>query len=164
MSRECCHGGKFNGINCIRIMDQSTNIFNDATALLLEMRDPTLETVEDIQLTSEKCSKLLGCVDAIWANVHGLESGLLPSDDQLTFLETAVPEGKKRWLELGLLTKQPKWHLAFDGHLIHCAKIFGGLADKDYAVIEKGHQEWTRLQERRGFVEHGILKSEKSAS
>ena len=27
-------------------------------------------------------------------------------------------------------------------------KNFGGLADKDDAVIEKGHQEWTRLQER----------------
>ena len=148
ISREYYHGGKFNGVNCIRIMEQSTNIFDNATTLLLEMRDPALETVENIQQTSENYSKLLGCLDAIWANVHGLESGLLPSDDQLAFLETAISEGKKRWLELGLSTKQPKWHLTFDGHLLHCVKLFGGLADKDDAVIEKGHQEWTRLQER----------------
>jgi hypothetical protein len=132
ISHEHCHGGEFNGVNCIRIMDQSTNVFNHATAaLLLEMCDPTLETVEDIHLlTSEKCSKLLGCVDAVWANVLGLE---------IAFLETALSEGKKPWLELGLSTKELKWHLAFDGHLIHCAKIFGGLGDKDDAVIEKGH-------------------------
>ena len=64
------------------------------------------------------------------------------------FLESAVSEGKKRWLELGLSTKQPKWHLTFDGHLLRCVTSFGGLADEDDAVIEKGHQEWTRLQER----------------
>jgi hypothetical protein len=31
---------------------------------------------------------------------------------------------------------------------MHCVKLFGGLADKDDAVIEKSHQEWTQLQEK----------------
>jgi hypothetical protein len=60
ISREYYHGGKFNGVNCIRIMDQSTNIFKHPTTLLLEMRDPTLETAEDIQLTSGKYLKSSG--------------------------------------------------------------------------------------------------------
>jgi hypothetical protein len=49
-----------------------------------------------------------------------------------------------------LSTNQPKcWHLTFDGHLLlACVKSFGGLADKSDERIEKGHQEWKRLQDR----------------
>jgi hypothetical protein len=87
--------------------------------------------------------------DAIWASVCGLGSGLLPSgDDQLVFLEAVISEGKKHWLELGLSTDKPKWHLTFDGHLHDYVKQFGGHSDKLDQAIEKGHQEWKRLQQR----------------
>jgi hypothetical protein len=60
-------------------MKQSTNIFNNAATLLLKMCDLTLETIKDIQLKSQAYSKLMGCLDAIWA--YGLlDSGLLTSD------------------------------------------------------------------------------------
>jgi hypothetical protein len=40
-------------------------------------------------------SKLMGCLDAIWASVIGLESGILPNaDNKLAFHKTAALEGK----------------------------------------------------------------------
>jgi hypothetical protein len=80
--------------------------------------------------------------------VRGMDLGLLPTVADLVFLKKAIAEGKRRWLELRLLTLQPKWHLIFDGHLLHCVDVCGGLADKSDEAIEKGHQEWKRLQER----------------
>jgi hypothetical protein len=74
ISREYYHGGKFNGVNCIRIMDRSKELFDGDAALLLEMRDPTLETREALQKTVQAHSKLLGCLDAIWSAVSGLRN------------------------------------------------------------------------------------------
>jgi hypothetical protein len=79
-----------------------------------------------MQKTIQAPSELLGCLDAIWSAVRGLDGGLLPTDAQLAFLdEGAIAEGKRRWLELGLSMNQPKWHLTFDGHLLDCVKSFG---------------------------------------
>ena len=47
-----------------------------------------------------------------------------------------------------LTTKQPKWHLTFDGHLLHQFKKYGGLADKSDETIEKGHQTLKLLRDR----------------
>jgi hypothetical protein len=91
-----------------------------------------------------------------------MDLGLLPAAANLVFLEKAIAEGKRRWLELGLSTFQPKWHLTFDGHLLHCVDVFGGLADKSDEAIEKGHREWKQLQEN--FVEYVTSNSNKSAS
>ena len=148
ISQEYYHGGKFNGVNCIRIMDKSNEIFDNAGTLLAEMHDPALATMEGIQKTVEDYKNLMGCLDAIWSAVRGLDLGLLPTAADLVFLEKAIAEGKRRWLELGLSTLHPKWHLTFDGHLLHCVDACGGLADKSDEAIEKGHQEWKRLQER----------------
>jgi hypothetical protein len=75
--------------------EQSTNIFNHAATLLFKMRDPALKNIEETQLNSQAYSTLiLGCLDAIWASVHGLDSGLLPIDYQLIFLKTTISEGK----------------------------------------------------------------------
>jgi hypothetical protein len=54
-----------------------------------------------------------------------------------------LTKGKEeQWLELGLSTKQPKWHITIDGELLHQVWAHSGLADKADDVIEKGHQEW----------------------
>jgi hypothetical protein len=148
ISREYYHGGKFNGVNCIRIMNKTDDIFDNAGTLLAEMHDPALETTKGIQQTVEDYKNLMGCLNAIWSAVCGLGLGLLPTPADLVFLEKAIAEGKRRWLEMGLSTLQPKWHLTFDGHLLDCVKSCGGLADKSDEAIEKGHQEWKRLQER----------------
>ena len=49
---------------------------------------------------------------------------------------------------LGLSTKQPKWHLTFDGHLLHQMRTFGGLADKADDTIEFQHQVLKRIRDR----------------
>jgi hypothetical protein len=139
---------KFNGVNCIQIMNKTDDIFDNAGTLLAEMHDPALETTEGIQQTVEDYKNLMGCLDAIWSAVRGLDLGLLPTLADLVFLEKAIAEGERRWLELGLSTLQPKWHLTFDGHLLDCVKSCGGLANKSDEAIGKGHQEWKQLQER----------------
>jgi hypothetical protein len=141
VSPKCCHGRSFDGANCTPFMEQSTSVFASAATLLLEIRDVGLATQEEIQMKSKACAKLMDCCDSHWSNLHGLESGLSPTDAQLEFLETAVAEGKRQWLELGLTTNQPKRHLTFDGHhLLNCAKTFGGVADESGdAAIEKDH-------------------------
>jgi hypothetical protein len=53
ISREYCHGGKFNGVNCIRIMNKTDDILDNVGTLLAEMHDPALETIEGIQQTVE---------------------------------------------------------------------------------------------------------------
>jgi len=45
-------------------------------------------------------------------------------------------------------TLQPKWHLAFDGHLLQHVVKFGGLADKADDTIEFQHQILMKLRQR----------------
>jgi hypothetical protein len=139
-----------NGVNCIQILVKLNKIFNIAGTLLAKMHDPAVETIEGIQKTVKDYKNLMGCLNAIWPAVRGLDLGLLRTGAaNLVFLEKAIAEGKRCWLELGRLsTLQPKWHLTFDGHLLHCVDVYGGLADKSDEAIEKGHQEWKQLQER----------------
>jgi hypothetical protein len=85
-------------------MNKTDYIFDNAGTLLAEMHDPALETTEGIQQTVEDYKNLMGCLDAIWSAVRGLDLGLLPTPANLVFLEKAIAEGKRRWLELGLST------------------------------------------------------------
>ena len=65
-----------------------------------------------------------------------------------TSLANALNAGKTLWLQMSLPTKQPKWHLTFDGHLLRQFTKFGGLADKSDETIEKGHQTLKNLRDR----------------
>ena len=60
-------------------MDQSNKIFDNAGTLLAEMHDSALATMEGIQKTIEDYKNLMGCLDAIWSAVRGLDLGLLPT-------------------------------------------------------------------------------------
>jgi hypothetical protein len=96
ISREYYHGGNFNGVNCIRIMDKSNEIFDNAGTLLAEMHDLALKTIERIQKTVKDYKNLMGCLDAIWWAVRGMDLGLLPTAADLVFLKKAIAEGKRR--------------------------------------------------------------------
>ena len=65
-----------------------------------------------------------------------------------------VNKRRSLWLDLGLTTYQPKWHLVFDGHLLEQVKRFGGLGDKCDDMIEKAHQPWKREKERTWGVQN----------
>ena len=45
-------------------------------------------------------------------------------------------------------TRQPKWHMTFDGHLLHQVMTYGGLADKSDDTIEFQHQILMKLRDR----------------
>jgi hypothetical protein len=153
VKREHYHGGKFNGVNCIRIMGNAKSIIigdDDAKGFVHHCRMNKIPTIsdEDIQSTCQKYCRLLGLLDAIWSAVRGLHSGLLPSEAQQIHLQTALLEAKELWIQMKLSTLQPKWHLTFDGHLLAQVKKYGGLADKSDETIEKWHQVLKALRER----------------
>ena len=96
--------------------------------------------VETNNSIGEKCKdhqNLFGILDAIWANARSVEEGLLSTDQQLDFLERTVQTGKELWIKMGIGMMPPKWHLAFDGHLVRQARKHRGLADKSEDPIEK---------------------------
>jgi hypothetical protein len=154
VKREHYHGGKFNGVNCIRIMDACSLIFlgneDDATTgflhQCLQSKVATI-TDEDVKAKCQQYSRLLGLLDAIWSRVRGID-GLLPTAAQINGLATALQEAKALWVSMNLSTLQPKWHLTFDGHLLHQFTRYGGLADKSDETIEKGHQTLKTLRSR----------------
>jgi hypothetical protein len=71
--QEYSHGGKFIGVNCIQIMDKLDKILKNTSTLLAEMHDPALETAKGIQQTVRDYKNLMGCFDAIWLAVCGLD-------------------------------------------------------------------------------------------
>ena len=154
--REHYHGGKFNGVNCIRIMDQSKLLFlgNDEDNAVdegflqkcLAVKIDSI-SVEDVTTKCQSFAKLLGILDLIWSSVRGVQ-GLLPTEDDVAALAKAIAAGKKLWLEMKLTTLQPKWHLTFDGHLLFQYKHFGGICDKADDSIEFQHQTLKRLRDR----------------
>ena len=74
VKREHYHGGKFNGVNCIRLMENSKAIVvGDVDApgfLSLCLDNRCVEATE--QMVRSKCQQfcqLLGLMDAIWSTV-----------------------------------------------------------------------------------------------
>jgi hypothetical protein len=145
--RECYHGGKYNGVNCIKIMNNSDKIIESASQALIELKSDNVSE-EEILGKSRMYSELLNTLDSIWSNVCSIHTGLLPTDDDLKKLESLLIVGKKQWLDLGISTLQPKWHLTFDGLLLRQVTKYGGLADKGDSPIEHGHQIFGRLHNR----------------
>jgi hypothetical protein len=158
IKREHYHGGKFNGVNCIRIMAKAKELLlgdtngdkNDDPGFLQLCLLSKEATVTEVSVR-DKCNdfaRLLGLLDAIWSSARGIDAGLLPTDAQQLNLQIALLEAKELWLRVNISTLQPKWHLTFDGHLLEQYKQFQGLADKSDESIEKGHQTLKRLRER----------------
>ncbi len=89
--------------------------------LATEVAETGPGAVETNDSIGEKCKdyqNLFGILDAMWATVRGVDAGLLSTDEQLDFLERTVQTGKELWIRMGIGAMQPKWHLAFDGHLV----------------------------------------------
>jgi hypothetical protein len=153
VKREHYHGGKFNGVNCIRIMTAAKDIMlgnDDADGFLQRCLQTKIAAVDDtiVQSKCEAFCRLLGLLDAIWSSIRGLHAGLLPTDAQIQSLEKALNEAKSMWIQMKLSTLQPKWHLTFDGHLLDQYRRYQGLADKSDESIEKEHQTLKTLRER----------------
>ena len=96
IKREHYHGGKFNGVNCIRIMEKSATLFlgMEQQSFLLECLSNRTESIAPETVT-DKChqySRLLGLLDTIWSSVRGKEAGLLPTEQQLDRLEQALSD------------------------------------------------------------------------
>jgi hypothetical protein len=77
--------------------------------------------------------------DSIFAQVQGVEAGLLPTEEQIGTLAQTIENTCVLWVGSGWSTDQPKWQLFFDCHLVDQVRMFWGLADKLDDVIEKAH-------------------------
>jgi hypothetical protein len=161
IKREHYHGGKFNGVNCIRIMEKAKELVLGTEGspgflqkCLQSMHAPIASEIS-VEATCKNYSRLLGLLDAIWSTIRGINAGLLPTDAQKIMLQTALLEAKELWLAMNLSTLQPKWHLTFDGHLLEQFNRYGGLADKSDETIEKWHQTLKTLRDRfRGITSY----------
>jgi hypothetical protein len=105
-------------------------------------------TEQEVKNEIAKFGKMLGMFDSIFAQVRGVDAGLLPTEEQISMLATTIEKTRELWLGSGWSMDQPKWHLLFDGHLVDQVRQFWGLADKLDDVIEKAHQPWKREKER----------------
>ena len=114
--------------------------------------DPTQSRLTKKEMRDEiaKFGKMLGMFDSIFAQVRGVEAGLLPTNEQIEKLAQTIEMTRVLWVGSGWSTNQPKWHLLFEGHLVDQVHLFWGLADKLDDVIEKAHQPWKRKKSEPG--------------
>jgi len=147
IKKEHHHGGKYNGVNCIRIMEKSEDMFKQFATETKQRKIPTLNDV-DIDSKCQQCARMMGLMDVMWSSVRGIDAGLLPTDDQVARLRKALSEGKTLWIQMKISTRQPKWHMTFDGHLLHQVIAHGGIADKADDAIEFQHQILMKLRDR----------------
>ena len=148
ITKEVYHGGKFNGVNCIKIIEDAEDIMKKIADLLIRKKDPNdlqLECDGNIRERCKSYALLLKSLGAIWSQVRGIEKGLLPTTENKVELSNAIAKGKQIWLDLGITTNQPKWHLTFDGHLEEQYDRLGCIADKAEDAIEFEHQTWSKL-------------------
>ncbi len=148
LKHESYFAGKLNGNSCRKQMEKAKEWSEKMAGLTIF--NPEQSRLTEVQVKAEiaKFGKILGLFDSIFAQVRGVEAGLLPTEEQILKLEETIDMTGKLWLERGWSTDQPKWHLVFDGHLVDQVRFFWGLADKLDDVIEKAHQPWKREKER----------------
>ena len=161
IKKEVYHGGKFNGVSCIRIMENADDLMKDISDLLKRKRDEHDMHYASDETIEGKCNTyalLLNSLAAIWSQVRGVEKGLLPTEENKRELSEAIAKGRKIWLDLGITTNQPKWHLTFDGHLEEQYDQFSGIADKAEDAIEFEHQTWHKLDVRYRHVKNFTKK------
>jgi hypothetical protein len=56
----------------------------------------------------EKFGKVLGMFDSIFAQVQGVDAGLLPTENKISLCATAIEKTHKLWLGSGWSTDQRK--------------------------------------------------------
>ena len=144
--RNYYHGGDFNGVACIRILQEAWSLFDRLLVKLIDLRDPGKLSIDEIQQFHMRMKNLYRLLDNIFSQVPGVEKGLLPSDEDVQVLIVNFQAAKAQWIELGITIYQPKWHYIFDGLLPHQYATFGGLADKSYQTLEKLHQLWEMIR------------------
>ncbi len=142
LKHESYFAGKLNGNSCRKQMEKAKE-WSEKMAEL-GIFDPTQSqlTKQEMQDEIAKFGKMLGMFDSIFAQVRGVDAGLLPTEEQIVALEQTIEKTRELWVGSGWSTDQPKWHLLFDGHLVDQVCMFCGLTDKLDDMIEKAHQPW----------------------
>jgi hypothetical protein len=146
--REYYHGGEFNGVACIRILQKCNELFDKLEVKLIALRDPSKKSETEIRAFTAKFKNLFRLIDAVFSQIAGVETGLVPTPEEVQRLDTNLKAAKAQWISLGITTYQPKWHYVFDGLLIHQYVVMGGLADKSDQTIERCHQIWEEIRAR----------------
>lgn len=150
MKHEAYFAGKLNGNNVRIQMERSTQFFDLLEPHVLDVYDEENADVSQVKVFRhiQNFRQLLGLLDALFSHIRGVQTGILPSDDEISQLSTIVDNAKSWWLKCNIGTLQPKWHMVFSGHLIEQVRTHGGIGDKNDDMIEKAHQPWKREKER----------------
>ena len=150
MKHEAYFAGKLNGNNCRIQMERCTAFFDLLEPHALDVYDEVHADVSQDKVFDRirRFRHLLGLLDSLFSHIRGIETGVLPTEDDVQQLVSIVDNTKSWWLKCGIGTLQPKWHAIFSGHLIDQVRSFKGIADKTDDMIEKAHQPWKREKER----------------
>ena len=148
LKHESYFAGKLNGNSCRKQMEKAKEWSEKMAELDIFNSTQSRLTEQEMKDEIVKFGKMLGMFDSIFAQVQGIDAGVLPTEEQIETLAQTIEKTRVLWVGSGWSTDQPKWHLVFDGHLVDQVRIFWGLADKLDDVIEKAHQPWKREKER----------------
>jgi hypothetical protein len=149
MKHEAYFAGKLNGNSVRRQMECATEYSDLILEEVLTVWDPEQSDVTELEIRQhcQNHRQLLGSCDALFAHIRGVQTGMVPTEEQIQELENIVERTKQWWLKCGLPTLQPKWHIVFF-HLVEQVRKHRGIADKNDDMIEKAHQPWKREKER----------------
>jgi hypothetical protein len=130
--------GKLNGNSCRKQMEKAEEWSEAMAALDIYNSTQSGLTKHEVKNEIGKFGKMLGMFDSIFAQVQGVDAGLLPTEEQISMLAVSIENTHELWLGSGWSTDQePKWHLLFDGHLADQVRMFWGLADQEFSNATK---------------------------
>ena len=142
--KQSFHGGAFNGVCCIRFLENNKELMIRLKEMCERRRQMprTHEqpcTYDEMINKLNSYSKLFECLDVVFAYLRILD----PLEEELTISKKAIDNLRQLWTSLDL-SVTPKAHILFT-HVCEQQRRLNGLADKGEDFIELSHQEGIRL-------------------
>jgi hypothetical protein len=139
------HGGKLNGVDARRFMDQAEGIYTEIEAFLLTIpkteHSASDQTIQDV---CDKQKRLMMQLDIVFSTLRKPYGELNRNDEDK--LRGAIDNVEKLWKEIGL-PETPKYH-GLTAHAIQQAIVVGGFGDMLEDELEKSHQDALRFRSR----------------
>jgi hypothetical protein len=129
------HGGNFNGVNIIKIMQE--NLLMDEIELIL--LESGRETEEKVRKLCNEVRTALRAWDMIFARIHASD----PTPEYCDKLQGDIDLAMKQWRELGL-SVTPKLH-GLECHVVAQMRAWGGIKLLLEYWVEHEHQIGNRM-------------------
>ena len=152
IDRSRYHGGSFNGVNIIKIMQKHTLVDELETILLESGR----ETEQKVKKLCADVKTSLRAWDSIFSDIHRSN----PSEDFCDKLQSDIDAAMAQWRVMGL-SVTPKLH-GLECHVVQQMRSFGGIVELLEYWVEQEHQIGNRKDinwRNRTFESQGKLRA-----